>query len=161
MAVLFAGLSYEDVVHKYSQTVANVCVMRLKNPTNAEDCFQETFVKLMTKTPSFKDEEHLKHWLIRAAIHSCYDYIKKNRRTISLEQIPDVPSYRNNNDDYDISWALMKVKPDYREILYLHYCERYQVKEIASILGRNSNTVKVMLKRGREMLKSVYGGEAE
>ena len=55
----------------------------------------------------------------------------------------------------------MKVKPDYREILYLHYCERYQVREIAEILGRKTNTVKVMRKRGREMLKSVYGGEAE
>ena len=160
MAVLFAGLRYEDVVRKYAQTVANVCVMCLKNQADAEDCFQDTFVKLLTKTPSFKDEEHLKHWLIRAAIHSCYDYIKKNRRTISLDSVPDEPSYRSD-DAYDISWALMKVKPDYREILYLHYCERYQVREIAEILGRNTNTVKVMLKRGREMLKSVYGGEAE
>ncbi len=160
MAVLFAGLSYEEVVHKYSQTVANVCVMRLKNTTDAEDCFQDTFVKLLTKTPSLKDEEHLKHWLIRAAIHSCYDYIKKNRRTISIDQVPNESSY-HSDDAYDISWALMKVKPDYREILYLHYCERYQVKEIAEILSRNVNTVKVMLKRGREMLKSIYGGEAE
>lgn len=85
---------------------------------------------------------------------------KKNRRTISLDSVPDEPSYRSD-DAYDISWALMKVKPDYREILYLHYCERYQVREIAEILGRKTNTVKVMLKRGREMLKSVYGGEAE
>lgn len=158
--VLFAGLRYEEVVHKYAQTVANVCVMRLNNHADAEDCFQDTFVKLLTKTPSFKDEEHLKHWLIRAAIHSCYDYIKKNRRTISLDQLPDEPSF-SSEDAYDISWALMKVKPDYREILYLHYCERYQIKEIAGILGRNANTVKVMLMRGREMLKSVYGGEAE
>lgn len=160
MAVLFAGLSYEDAVRKYAQTVANVCVMRVKNPTDAEDCFQDTFVKLLTKTPSFRDEEHLKHWLIRASIHSCYDFIKKNRRTISFDSIPDEPSYRSD-DAYDISWALMKVKPDYREILYLHYCERYQVKEIADILGRNANTVKVMLKRGREMLKSIYGGDTE
>ena len=157
---LFAGLRYEKVVRKYAQTVANVCVMHLNNHADAEDCFQDTFVKLLTKTPSFKDEEHLKHWLIRAAIHSCYDYIKKNRRTISLDQLPDEPSLVSD-DAYDISWALMKVKPNYREILYLHYCERYQIKEIAGILGRNSNTVKVMLKRGREMLKSVYGGEAE
>lgn len=160
MAVLFAGLRYEEVVRKYAHTVANVCIMRLKNHTDAEDCFQDTFVKLLTKTPSFNDEEHLKHWLIRAAIHSCYDYIKKNRRTISLNQLSEEPSFLSD-DVYDISWALMKVKPDYREILYLHYCERYQIKEIAGILGRNANTVKVMLKRGREMLKSIYGGEAE
>ena len=160
MPVSFAGLSYEDTVRKYAQTVANVCVMRLKNKTDAEDCFQDTFVKLLTKKPSFNDEEHLKRWLIRAAIHCCYDYIKKNRRTVSLEVLDNEPSYRSD-DAYDISWALMKVKPEYREILYLHYCERYQVKEIAAILGKKPNTVKVMLMRGREMLKSIYGGEAE
>lgn len=55
----------------------------------------------------------------------------------------------------------MLLKPDYREILYLHYCERYKVDEIAQIVGRKPNTVKVMLKRGRDMLRSVYGGDAE
>jgi RNA polymerase sigma-70 factor (ECF subfamily) len=55
----------------------------------------------------------------------------------------------------------MKVSPDYREILYLHYCERYKVQEIAAILGRNPNTVKVMLKRGRDMLRAIYGGETQ
>lgn len=160
MAQGFAGLSYEDVVQKYAQTVAGVCMMRLNNKTDAEDCFQDTFVKLLTKKPSFNDEEHLKNWLIRAAIHSCYDFVKKNRRTVPLDTVYDEPSYQSD-DSYDVSWALMKVKPEYREVLYLHYCERYQVKEIAKALGRNVNTVKVMLKRGREMLKSIYGGDGE
>ena len=64
-----------------------------------------------------------------------------------------------NDDEMDVSWALMKVRPDYREILYLYYVEEYRVKEIAGILDKNPNTVKVMLKRGREMLKSIYGGD--
>ena len=37
MAVLFAGLRYEDVVRKYAQTVANVCVMRRKIQADADD----------------------------------------------------------------------------------------------------------------------------
>lgn len=158
MASLYAGLTYEAVVRKYAQTVAGVCMMRLQHHADAEDCFQNTFVKLLTKSPSFQDESHLKHWLIRVAIHECYNYIKKNRRTLSLDQLDVEPSYRSE-DKLDISWALMKLAPDYREILYLHYCERYKVKEIAEILGKNPNTVKVMLKRGREKLKSIYGGE--
>ncbi len=160
IAVLYAGLTYEDVVRKYAQTVAGVCVMRLQNHADAEDCFQNTFVKLLTKSPSINDENHLKYWLIQVAIHECYSFLRKNRREISLCELPNEPSFKSE-DEMDVSWALMKVKQDYREILYLHYCEGYKVKEIADILGRNPNTVKVMLKRGREMLKSIYGGETE
>lgn len=158
MSKLFAGLTYEQTVRRYAKTVTGVCVMRLQNMADAEDCFQNTFVKLLTKSPSFHDENHLKAWLIKVAVNECSNYIKKYRRTLSLEALPNEPDYRTD-DAYDISWALMKLKPGYREILYLYYAEKYKVKEIADILGKNPNTVKVMLKRGRDMLKTIYGGE--
>ena len=44
--VLYAGLSYDAVLAKYADTVAGVCVMRLQNWADAEDCFQNTFIKL-------------------------------------------------------------------------------------------------------------------
>lgn len=158
---LYAGLKYEDVVREYAQAVAGVCMMQLQNHTDAEDCFQNTFVKLLTNQPSLQDKNHLKNWLLRVAVNECHNIRTKNRRTVSIETITDEPSYYQSDDDLDVSWALMQLKPDYREILYLHYCERYKVDEIAHIVGRKPNTVKVMLKRGREMLKSVYGGDAQ
>ena len=82
--LVFAGLSYEEIVCKYAQTVTGVCVMRLQNYADAEDCFQNTFLKLLSKAPSFKNEEHLKSWLIKVAIHECYNYIKKNKKISSL-----------------------------------------------------------------------------
>lgn len=120
--------------------------------------FSEYFFKLYIKSPSFKDENHLKAWLIKVAINECNNYMNKNRRTISIESVKEQPSY-HSEDEMDITWALMKLPQDYRDILYLHYCEQYKVKEIAKILGRNPNTVMVMLKRGREKLRKIYGGD--
>ena len=77
MAALYAGMSYEEGVCAYSSTVAGVCMMRLQNYPDAEDCFQNTFVRLLTKTPSFNDENHLKAWLIKVTINECYNFIKK------------------------------------------------------------------------------------
>ncbi len=156
--VLFAGLHYEDVVRKYSSTVVSVCIMRLKNWADAEDCFQNTFVNLYQNSPKIDTQEHLKAWLIRVAINECTNYIKKNRRFLSLneakEQSVDFPT-----DGLDISWALIQLPQKYRDVLYLYYCEKYKVAEIADILGHNPNTVKTLLKRGREKLKSIYGGD--
>ena len=154
----FARLTFEQAVRKYADTVTGICVMRLQNKADAEDCFQNVFTKLYFKSPDFESEEHLKAWLIRVAIHECAAYMRKNRRVIPVD------SYREqhnvfNFDHSDMSWALFKTPAKYRDVLYLYYCEQYKVKEIAIILQKKENTVKSLLKRGREILKSIYGGD--
>ena len=158
MARLFGGLSYEEVVAKYTSTVGKVCVMRLQNWADAEDCYQNVFVKLWSRSPGFNDEEHLKAWLIRVAINECASYVKKNRRSLPLENASEV-TVHFDEDSRDMSWALMKLEPKYRDVLYLHYAEDYKVSEIAEILGAKENTVKTLLRRGREKLKRIYGGD--
>ena len=154
----FSGMSYEAVLMKYADTVTGVCVMRLRNWADAEDCFQNTFIKLFQKSPEFESETHLKAWLIRVAINECRNCIGKNRRFLSLDGLEREPVISLENES-DASWALMQTDPKYREVLYLYYCEQYKVDEIAGILGKNPNTVKTLLKRGREKLKKMYGGD--
>lgn len=154
----FAGLTYEQAVRKYAQTVTSVCIMRLKNYMDAEDCFQNVFVKLYSNAPEFSDEKHLKAWLIRVAINECNTYMRKNRRNIPLDEAKKEAA-EFYEDRYDISWALFKTPQKYREVLYLYYCEQYKISEIAEILGIKESAVKARLKRGREKLKIIYGGD--
>lgn len=158
---MFMGLfSFEQTVRKYSDTVTGICVMRLQNMADAEDCYQNVFCKLYYKSPEFESEEHLKAWLIRVTIHECTSYIRKRNRQLPTENVHNgKPSLISDDDSRDISWALMKTPQKYRDVLYLYYCEQYKVKEIAEILNTKENTVKSLLKRGREILKSVYGGD--
>ena len=67
MERLYAGLSFEQAVDKYIQTVYSVCVMRLSGNSEVDDCVQNTFIKLYEKSPDFNDEDHLKAWLLRDA----------------------------------------------------------------------------------------------
>ena len=157
-AKLFCGLTFEQVVAKYAQTVASVCLMRLQNYADSEDCFQNVFIKLYTKSPEFSEEDHIKAWLIRVAVNECKNYIRDNRRTISLEAVKN-EAVSLPEDTLDISWALLKTPQKYRDVLYLHYCEKYKINEIAQILNIKENSVKTLLKKGREILKSIYGGD--
>ena len=153
----YAGLSYEQAVRRYADCVTKVCSVHLDNAADAEDCFQNTFIKLYTKSPEFNDEEHLKAWLLRVAINECKSCTRSNRRRNAAPQPENfAPS---TEDACDISWALNLVEFRYRQVLYLYYCERYKIDEIASILGKNKNTVKSMLSRGRDRLRMIYGGD--
>lgn len=154
----FAGLTYEQAVREYSQTVFSVCVMRLQNTADAEDCYQNVFSKLYFKSPDFSDREHLKAWLIRVSVNECKNYIRKNRRAVPLDSVNE-QAVEFDTSDVDMSWALMKTPVKYREVLYLYYCYNYKVSEIAKILKLNESTVKTRLNRGRKLLKDIYGGE--
>ena len=154
----YVGLSFEQVVKKYKTTVGRVCLVRLKNYADAEDCFQNVFSALYTKSPHFKDEEHLKAWLIRVAINECKNYVRNNRPLLPLKDVKE-NSIDFPQDECDISWALLRLEPKYRNILYLNYNERYKIDEIAKILGKSKNTVKSLLRRSREKLKKIYGGD--
>ena len=154
---LYAGLSFEQTVRKYAQNVSSACMMRLQNWADAEDCFQNTFIKLYRNPPDFKDEHHLKAWLLRVAINECKNMLRQSRRHLSLDAALALPA-PSAEDDADLSWALMQLDPDYREVIYLHYVEQMKVKEIADVLGKKPNTVKTLLHRGREKLKVIYSG---
>lgn len=154
----FAGYTFEEAVRIYSDTVTGICVMRLQNNSDAEDCFQNVFCKLYYNSPDFGTENHLKAWLIRVAINECASHRRKNSRQFPADKLHREPVF-DQTDEMDISWALMETPPKYRDVLYLHYCQEYKVKEIAEILSIKENTVKTLLKRGRKILKSIYGGE--
>lgn len=156
----YAGLSYEQAVHDYAQAVASVCLMRLGSYDDAEDCFQNTFLKLYTSSPSFDSTEHLKAWLLRVAINECRSVLRLRGRAVPLDAVRETPVFFDEDLERDSFPALlMKLKPKYREPLYLYYCEGYSVEETARILGRNPNTVKTLLRRGRQQIEEITGGE--
>lgn len=156
----YAGLSFEQVVHRYAQAVASACLMRLGSYADAEDCFQNTFLKLYTSSPAFNSADHLKAWLLRVAINECRSVLRTRGRVIPLDDAAEVPVFFDEDVGSDSFPALlMRLKPKYREALYLYYCEDYSVEETADILGKSPNTVKTLLRRGRQKIKEICGGE--
>ena len=154
----YAGLSYEQAVDRYIQTVYAACLMRLSGNADVDDCVQNTFIKLFEKSPDFTDENHLKAWLLRVAINECRMSRRRALRIVPLDSVREIP-LPSADDKSDLSWALLQLKPKYREALYLHYEEGYKVSEIAEILNTKEGTVLSLLKRGRDKLKKLYGGD--
>ena len=155
--IQFFDMTYEDVIRKYKQTVGAVCVMRLKNYADAQDCFQNTFFILYKNAPHFETETHLKAWLIRVAINECNKYIRKNKPFVSLEKT-SADSVDFPTDNCDMSWALSKLDSKYREVLYLFYAEDYEINEIADILQKSPNTIKTLFVTAHKHIRnaSIY-----
>lgn len=160
----FAGLEYEQVVRKYADMVTRICVMRCGNVEDAKDCFQNVFIKLYTADKDFETEEYLKAWLIQVAIHQCTDFHRQAwNRKVALED--DISKFEELGVVTDKStqgselFLLVKQLPEkYGNVIYLYYYEEYSISEIAKMLDSNENTIKSILKRGRDKLKEMLGG---
>ena len=144
---------YNEIVENYSDMIFRIAYQYLFNKYDAEDIVQEVFVKLLTKRVIFKDEEHIKSWLIRVTINQCLDYKKSltKKSTVPIENM-EIPFEQKEGK---ILEELQLLKEDERNVLYLYYYEGYKIFEIAEILNMKKNTVNSNLVRARKKLKKI------
>lgn len=64
-----AEISIEKIMQKYSDMVYRLAYARTKNKVDAEDLFQEVFLKCHKANLQFSSEEHCKAWLIRVTVN--------------------------------------------------------------------------------------------
>lgn len=148
-----------SAIDRYSDMVLRLCMVNLKNSTDAEDIFQNVFLKYALSSIQFESEEHEKAWFIRVTVNACKDLLKSffHSRTVTMEDLsgyaPEV-----GQEQYAVMEAVWSLPKQYREVIYLHYYEGYTAPEIAGILHRNTNTIYTHLNRGKELLKEALGG---
>lgn len=145
----------EMVVRTYADMVYRIACRYVGNTTDADDVFSETFLSYFKKERTFESEEHRKAWLIRVTVNCAKDFLAAHRDWGQLnEQITPDRDVAQTDRFLDLHAAIERLRPEYREVIKLHYLEDLSVKQIAFALDRNENTVKTHLLRAREMLKT-------
>jgi RNA polymerase sigma-70 factor (ECF subfamily) len=132
----------------------------LKNIQDAEDVTQEAFLKFFRCDEVFPAPENEKAWLIRVTVNLCKSQFRANRfkKLVPFnDETATSPVFMQS--DIETLDLLNALKPKYRAVLYLFYYEKYRTNEIAKILGRNENTIRTHLTRGREQLKEILTDE--
>ena len=144
-----------------------------RNPADAEDLVQETYVKAFQGFRSYKPGTNLKAWLYRILTNAYINNYRKAQRRpaeyatddITDSQIAETASHTSIGlrsaevealekvPDEEIRDALMSLKEDYRMVVYYADVEGLPYKEIAEIMGTPIGTVMSRLHRGRKQLR--------
>lgn len=151
----YNATSYAQIVETNLDMVYRIALHHTSNISDADDITQEVFVKYISSPKIFESDEYLKAWLIRVTINLCKNHYRLLRKTVVGLQ-DDFPAPTPINQ-YILD-EVRKLKPNFRNVIYLHYYEGYTAKEIGKILGVSQNTVLSWLKRGREALRSKLDG---
>ena len=165
----------EEVIRKYSATVYRIAFARTGTKADADDIYQEVFLRYIRKLPEFREEEHAKAWFIKVTVNCSRKFLggTAKKREVSGEWFAEngaepekteaggnyvTPEERIFADESkkELYRALQKLTPDARLLLHLYYFEELKTAEIAKLMHRKESTVRVQLARAREKLKAQF-----
>lgn len=147
-----------EIVDEYSDMVYRIAFARMKNLHDAQDVFQDAFLKYATSDKLFRDENHLKAWLIRVTINCCNKRFRQPA-TQNLDTC-ELPFYQNFNENGKTVFdAVMSLSPKFSSVMYLFYYEDMKIKQIATALKMTESNVKVSLMRARAEVKDALGND--
>lgn len=149
-------------IERYADTVRRLCVVHLKNEADAEDIFQNVFLKYALSTGDFESEEHERAWMIRVTINACKDLLKNffRSRTVSIDEVVETAADLHQ-EHREVLEEVLSLPEKYRDVVYLHYYEGYTAPEIGNILQKKPNTIYTLLTRSKALLRQKLGGEED
>lgn len=139
--------------------------LKLKSSQIAEDLSSDVFTRFwdVCQKRGIKDIKNSRAFLYKTARNLLADYYRRKPELehVSIEEIKDSADSSQplkekiilNEELAEIQNAILRLKEDYQDIIIWHYLEGLTITEIAEIMNKSENTVRVSLFRAMSALK--------
>jgi RNA polymerase sigma-70 factor (ECF subfamily) len=171
---------FEEQALQYMDQLYAAAMRLTRNPADAADLVQETFVKAYQAFGQFQQGTNLKAWLYRIQTNTFINNYRKNQRNPYQGTIDDLEDWQLGNaesatatsgrsaeaeaidhlPDSAVKDALQAIPEDFRMAVYFADVEGFSYQEIADIMKTPVGTVMSRLHRGRRMLRDLLADYA-
>jgi RNA polymerase sigma-70 factor (ECF subfamily) len=172
---------FEDQALTFMDQLYAAALRMTRNPADAGDLVQETYVKAYAAFASFEQGTNLKAWLYRILTNTFINNYRKNQRNPYQGSIDDLEDWQlgsaeslsqsrttrsaeaeaiDHLPDSDVKAALQSIPEDFRLAVYLADVEGFSYQEVADIMKTPVGTVMSRLHRGRRLLRDLLADYA-
>lgn len=159
------GSAYESIYRRHHERVHMTCLKILKNPADAAEATQETFLKAFKALGRFNGQYQLGAWLAAIARNVAVDQLRARQRSVNVvagtDDVIHLEDERRSPDaevadKVDVHLALDELQPLHAEALRLQAVEGMSHKQIAERLRMSAPQVKSLLHRSRHSFKKAW-----
>lgn len=159
--------SFENLISKYKSNLLYFILGYVKSLEVAEDIFQEIALYIFANKDLYNFKYSFKTYLYMLAKSRCLNYLKSQKIRQNYIENFDVADEEKmledivieNEDLSSIKEVLNKLKPDYRQAIYLSVIEDLPYKDIAKIMDKNVYQVKNLVHRAKLKLRTMLVDE--
>jgi len=132
--------------------------LKTKDEDVAEDLTAEVFLKAWKGLKTFQPRTEVKFstWLFAIARNCIIDYYRTTRQSLSLEDLPEIADLESvdlYSEQTQVQDALLKIKPEYRQVLTLRYVEDVSIPRSAQIMKKKEGNIRALTNRALAALK--------
>jgi len=163
------GESFEILLERYQGRLFRVILAWVKDFEQAEDLFQETWMRVISHREKFDSQRKFSSWLFQIALNLARDQWRREKREqkraegVVLEKIssPHNPEreYEKRERKEKLLWALSQLSELEREVFMLRHFGGLRFSEIADLLGINLNTALSRMHQAVGHLQRILGGK--
>ena len=167
--------AFAELVHTHDEAVLRLALRITGSQSEAQDIYQEAFLKAYKKLDCFRYECSFSTWIHRIVTNACLDHLRKNRirREISavkvnadgeefdlLNEISDDRTAHNPEQQLlrrehsaHILCALERLTPRERMVVDLKHFQGMKLQAVGEILNTSESSVKITLMRAMQKLR--------
>ena len=165
-------MNFEEIYNAYFDDVYRYIRRLSGNEHVAEEITSDTFFKAMKKLDTFRGDCDLRVWLYQIAKNSYYTYLKKEKKSVSIENLDleEMTDNKPNPEDQfitnekaaQIQAILHTISEPYKEVFMWRIFAELSFKEIGQLFGKTNNWACVTYHRAKqEIIKKLEEQEHE
>ncbi len=152
-------MTTEMIWKQFSKRLLLFIDSKIKNEIDAEDLFQEVFLKIHNNLEKLKNLKKIESWIYQITRNVINDYYRKYKLFDELPENLSVPTAEEQDFRKDIAICLIgllgQLPEIYKQPLKASYLEGKTQKKIAEEIGLSLPGVKSRVQRGRSMLTGI------
>ncbi len=145
-----------------------IAIYKTRNKEDALDAIQETIYITYTNLKNIQSINSFPNWIKKVLVNECYKILSKKNKTntetvevanlYELEDSRDISSIDKLESNIQFYELIKCLNDKEKTIMILYYINEYTTKEISKILEIKENTIKSIIKRGKNKIKNNLKG---
>lgn len=151
----------DEYIGQYGKRLYGLCMSLTKAKDDADDLYQETWLKVCLKISQYDEKRPFEAWLTGICVNTYRDLLRKRKKAPQTQEAAEnLPCLKENTEEaLALRQAIDTLPQKMRITVILHYFHDLDEKKTAAALGIPTGTVKSRLNKAKKLLKEALENE--